>query len=483
VDSPFPFYQFYEGELLQGWRWKNQFPTRAEMLQYFEYVDKQWDISTSFEFGTSVSGAEYSEVSHRWSVSLEDGRQTTAQWLIPAVGFTSSINMPQINGFHQFRGPIYHTAKWPRDGGMDMRDKKVAVIGTGPSGVQIIQSIGKVAKSMTIYQQSPSLTLRKYSSRTSGSDTATKTLTPQMGLTEHQNALQLGLESFNGFHYALRDHDALTIPTEERKIFYQNLYLEGGWAFWMAGFRDIGHSLQANKDAYTFWAEQTRPRISDLAKRKLLVPEVSAIPFGVRRPCLEEDLYEVLNQSNVEIIDISKEKIEALTETGIRAQGHTIEFDAIILATGFSDDASGLRNLNIRGRNGVSLTDAWSKGVQSHLGMTVNQFPNMFFLYGPQCPTLLVNSPAVITVQVEWLERVISHCRQHNVSRLEATDNSHNVWQQKIEKLWVKSLYSNSSRKNEKKGSKVKERTWIGGLQMYRSELESCLANGLEGFE
>ena len=424
------------------------------MLRYFEHVDTQWAVSDSFEFGVSVSKAEYSEATQRWTVSLEDGRRADAQWLVPAVGFSSVLNIPQIRGINQFRGPIYHTARWPRDA-MDMCGKKVAVIGTGPSGVQIIQSVGKVAKAMTIYQQTPCLTLRKYSRP----DRTAETL--GMGPDDYRETLEVGLRSFNGFHYALRDQDTLTLPEEERNLFYQKRYLEGGWAFWMGGFRDLCQDLQANQDAYAFWAEQTRARISSAAKRELLVPKVPALPFGVKRPCLEEDLYEVMDQPQVDIVDISEKSIEAITEKGICAHGRTIEFDAIILATGFGDEASGLKSLNIRGRNGIALEDAWSEGVQSHLGIAINQFPNLFFLYGPQCPTLLVNSPAVITVQVEWLCRIISECQRAGISQLEATEDSQYVWQQKMEELWVKSLYHTHSHKS-KKGSKIrkKEQTW-----------------------
>jgi cation diffusion facilitator CzcD-associated flavoprotein CzcO len=165
---------------------------------------------------------------------------------------------------------------------------------------------------------------------------------------------------------------------------------------------------------------------------------------------LEEDLFEVMDQPQVEIIDISEKPIEAITEKGICAHGQTIEFDAIILATGFGDEASGLKSLNIRGRNGIALHDAWSEGVQSHLGIAVSQFPNMFFLYGPQCPTLLVNSPAVITVQVEWLCRILSDCKQAGVSQLEANREFHHVWQQKMGELWVKTLYYTHPRKSRK---------------------------------
>ena len=454
VDSPFPFYQFYDAELLQDWQWKEQFPTRAEMLRYFEHVDARWGVSASFDFGVSVSGAEYVEATRRWTVTLEDRRRVEAQWLVPAVGFSSVLTIPQFPGIERFRGPIYHTARWPRDA-MDMRGKKVAVIGTGPSGVQIIQSVGKVAEAMTIYQQTPCLTLRKYSSP----DRTAETL--GVGPDDHREALQLGLQSFNGFHYALRDQDTLTVSAEERNLFYRKRYLEGGWAFWMGGFRDLCEDPQANRDAYAFWAEQTRARISNAAKRELLVPEVPALPFGVKRPCLEEDLYEVMSLPQVEIVDISEEPIEAITDEGIRAHGRTINFDAIILATGFGEEASGLKSLNIRGRNGIALEDAWSEGVQSHLGIAINRFPNMFFLYGPQCPTLLVNSPAVITVQVDWLCRIISDCRRADISQLEATGESHRVWQQKMGDLWVKSLYHKHPHKNRKKGKTSNEsQTW-----------------------
>lgn len=456
VDSPFPFYQFYDAELLQDWAWEEEFPTRAEMLRYFEHVDKKWDISAHFEFGISVSEARYSETAQKWTISLGDGRKAEAQWFIPAVGFSSVLNVPHIPGMARFRGPIYHTARWPHDA-IDMGEKKVAVIGTGPSGVQIIQSVGKVAKSMTIYQRSPCLTLRKYSRPKRKAEVL------RMGHADHREALHLGLQSFNGFCYVPRDQDTLTVPVEERHDFYQQRYLEGGWAFWMAGFRDLYQDVQANRDAYTFWAQQTRAQISDEAKRELLVPETPAFSFGVKRPCLEEDLYQVMDQANVKIVDISTHPIEEIIETGVRAHGQTVECDVIVLATGFGDEASGLKSLHVKGRKGIALEDAWSGGVQSHLGTCLHQFPNMFFLYGPQSPTLLVNAPAVITVQVGWLCEVMSECRKMGISHLEATCGSHRVWEKKLGDLWEKTLYNYHPNPGESgRGGKAgsQERTW-----------------------
>ncbi|KAL7929705.1 hypothetical protein V8C35DRAFT_314588 [Trichoderma chlorosporum] len=478
VDSPFPFYQFYDAELLGDFTWREHFPTRAEMLRYFDHVDKRWEISASFEFGVSVSAAQYSEATHRWTVSLEDGRAVEAQWFVPAVGFNSIPNLPQIPGMDRFRGPIHHTMRWPHNA-IDMHDKRVAVIGVGPSGVQVIQSVGKIAKSMTIYQQSPCTTLRKYSTLNEMG------LAPGMGADAQREALHLGLHTFSGFHYVLRNQDTMAVPKEERNDFYHQRYLEGGWAFWMGGFRDLWRDIQANRDAYRFWAEQTRARINDAAKRELLVPQDPDFAFGVKRPCLEEDLYEVIDQPQVDIIDISAKPIEEITETGICTDGQMIECDAIFLATGYGDEASGLKSLHIRGRNNISLDEAWSKGVESHLGMAVHQFPNMFFLYGPQCPTLLVSAPAVITVQVDWLCRIISECRRAGIYQLEATAQSHCEWEKKMRVSWEKTLYHThpcKSRKESEQSAAAKEQTWIGGLILYREELGKCLANKLEGF-
>jgi cation diffusion facilitator CzcD-associated flavoprotein CzcO len=176
---------------------------------------------------------------------------------------------------------------------------------------------------------------------------------------------------------------------------------------------------------------------------------------------LEEDLYEVMDQPHVNIIDIGKQQIELITETGIRAHGQTVECDVIILATGFGDEGSGLKSLNIKGRNGIGLEDVWSEGVETHLGIAIHQFPNMFFLYGPQCPTLLVNSPAVITVQVEWLCKVISKCQQAGISQLEAIPKSHCEWEKKMGLLWEKTLYHTHPRKSNKSSvASSAEKTW-----------------------
>ncbi|KGO43222.1 hypothetical protein PEXP_029690 [Penicillium expansum] len=472
VDSPFPFYQFYDAGLLQDWQWREEYPSRAEMLRYFEQVDREWSISEGFEFGAHITGARFSAESQQWAISLADGREIYAQWFIPAVGFNSVVNMPQIPGLDRFQGQVYHTAQWPHDS-VSMENKNVAVIGTGPSGVQIIQSVGEVAKSLTIYQQTPFLTLPKYGNRPpklAGSDLL------EMGVEAFDAAFQRGLQSFSGFDYTMRDQDTLSASTTERLEFYQKRIREGGWAFWMGGFRDLNYDARANRDTYDFWAENVRPRLQDAMKRDLLVPHQPGSPFGVKRPCLEDRLYEMIDRHHVDMIDVSQRPIQAITIGGIQAHDEIRSFDVIIMATGFGDDASGLKQLSIHGRDGVSLAEMWSDDIHSFLGMAVHNFPNMLYLYGPQCPSLLVSSPAVIHVQVEWICQALMCFRKAGVVQVESTAESQKLWREKIDRLWSKSLYC-------RPGAKNKGATWIGGLVEYQKELCKCLDEGFPGFD
>lgn len=261
VDSQSPLYQFYDEALLQTFDWKEEFPTRSSMAKYFKHVDEMWEISEHFEFNIEVKGANFCEKAKHWKLQLAGERTVTARWLMPAVGMSSVVNIPPIPGIDSFSGKIHHTALWPRDG-VDLNNKRVAIIGTGPSGVQVIQAAGKVAESMVVYQRTPALTLPKYSS--------SRGALSSMSLDDSKRAFLRSNDSFTAFNHTLRPESTFDVPAEQRGRFYDELHKQGGWSFWMSAFQDMWYDTAANLEAYSFWANTTGPESKIVAREILL---------------------------------------------------------------------------------------------------------------------------------------------------------------------------------------------------------------------
>ncbi|KAK4494626.1 hypothetical protein PRZ48_013982 [Zasmidium cellare] len=469
VDSQSPFYQFYDETILRkdDWEWSEEFSSQPEMARYFDHVDNTWDVSQNFELNAQLVNATYDEEEKYWVLRFKSGKAVSARWFLPAVGFSSVTNIPKIPGIDTFQGEIHHTALWPTKG-VDLHGKRIAVLGTGPSGVQIIQAAGKMAKHMVVYQRTPPITLSKYAEPRKGFSKRSK--------DDQIAAFQRSTDSFSGFDYAFGPRDTFSDSPIDRSALYTERLKEGGWSFWMSCYHDMWYDRAANQEAYNFWANETKPRVTDPHKRRLLFPTEPDGPFGIKRPVLEEDFYEVLDQPNVDIVDLSDRSIDEITPTGIRVQDDLREFDVIILATGFGGDTSGLVQLDVHGRHNHALKDAWKnpKEIRSSLGLALEGFPNMFYLYGPQCPTLLVNSPAVITVQVDWVVRLLQHLRETGTKEIETRKEAEWYWKERMLGLWDQSLYRTKGRAHL---------TWVGGLPAYREELDSCRRNFYWGFD
>lgn len=270
---------------------------------------------------------------------------------------------------------------YPQEG-IDVKGKKVAVIGTGASGVQCIQEIGPEAGHLTVLQRTPNLCLPMQQSTL---DPNTEAQAKANGT--YQQIFEYRRTTFGGFHFDFIKQKALEDTPKRRREFYEKLWQGGGFRFWLATYDDVLQDKAANDTAYEFWAEKTRARINDPRKKDILAPvlEKQHHTFGTKRPSLEQRYYEVYNQENVDIIPLKENPIDTFTETGIKMRnGDEHYFDVIILATGFDSVTGGLVQIDIKGTDGMSLANKWSKGTWTSLGMTTSNFPNMFFLYGPQ---------------------------------------------------------------------------------------------------
>lgn len=278
----------------------------------------------------------------------------------------------------------------------------MAVIGTGASGVQVIQEIGPHVGHLTVFQRTPNLALPMYNH--------SLTIHP----TQKQQYPQIyknRFESFGGISYTPTLRGTFTDSPEVRREFYERLW-RGGIEFWVGGYADIFFDEKANFEAYKFWCEKTRARIHNPAKQDILAPLSPPHYFGTKRPSLEVRYYEVLNQPNVTLIDIKANPILSFTPSGIRTQdGVEHQVDIVVAATGFDAVTGAVHRINIKGIKGISMEEKWKDGIRTYLGLTSAGYPNMFFIYGPHGPTALSNGPTCLEYQGDWVVKCIIQLR------------------------------------------------------------------------
>jgi cation diffusion facilitator CzcD-associated flavoprotein CzcO len=421
VDSHVPNYEFSMEPVWRDWNWSERFPGRQELQRYFVHVANVLGLHDDISLSTRVVSASFDDDADVWRLETDDGQRVTTRFFMPCTGFASRPYVPDLAGLDSFEGISHHTARWPRDG-VDLAGRHVAIIGTGASGVQVMQEAAKVAASVTVFQRTPVTALpmgqRQF---TRAEHEAAKAEYPAQFVARNTPP-----GSFTDI--ARADVAALDVSEAERLAVYEEMWSRGGFHFWAGTFNDVGIDPAANRTAYDFWRDKTRARIDDPAVADILAPMEPIYPFGTKRPSLEQDYYDLFNQDNVAIVDLRADPIDAVTPAGIQVAGVEYPADVLVLATGFDANTGGLTQIDIRGRDGLGLADAWSDGVQTHLGIAVAGFPNMMFLYGPQSPTAFCNGPTCAEHQGDWVAECLVHLRAEGLTRIESSTDADREW-------------------------------------------------------
>ncbi|KAB2574390.1 Cyclopentanone 1,2-monooxygenase [Lasiodiplodia theobromae] len=482
VDSDTPIYQLFDSELHKGFTFKERYADWKELKRYFQYVEQQWDLLKDIEYNRCVEGARFDEASKKWTVTCVDGTQMRCRWLIAAIGFAAKKYTPRIKGLGSFQGEMHHTAAWPH-WGVNLRGKRIAVIGTGASGIQTIQDSGPEAAHMTVYQRTPNYCVPMNQTPLDPAAEARK-----KAAGEYDAALSRCYETFAGFTYDFTDRDALSDTPEQRRALYHRLLIEeGGFRFWLGTYRDTLFDDAANDEAYAFWREAVQRRVPDRRKAELLAPKQKPHPWGTKRPSLEQNFYEVMSLPHVDLIDINTNGIAEITETGIRtADGEHREFDVIVLATGFDAVTGSLSQLDIRNSAGESVAEHWKDGLKTALGIALHGFPNLFFTYGPQAPTAFANGPTCTAVQAEWIDKVLQVSRKNGIERFEAKAETEEEWTRRVKEKWDNSLFPQAKSWYQGAnipGRRVEPLNWAGGMPPYIKALDDSLENGLQGWK
>ena len=462
----------FSKELLEEWEWSEHFAGQPETLRYCNYVADKFDLRRDIQFESRVTSAIYQDDTRSWRVTLESGARHACRFLITAIGPLSTPTLPRIEGRDDFRGQSFHTARWPKQK-VDFTGKRVAVIGTGATGIQTIQTIAGEVGHLTVFQRTANWAAPLHNGKIDA---------------ETQARIKAGYpeifarckETFACFVHTPDPRGAFEVSEAEREAFYEKLYGERGFGIWQGNFKDILIDRAANATISDFVARKIRERVRDPKVAEMLIPKNHG--FGTRRLPLETFYYEVYNRDNVELVDIKETPIERITPEGIRTTDKDYAFDIIIYATGFDAITGSFDKIDFRGAHGARLKEKWTHGPATYLGLMVDGFPNMMMLMGPH--TALGNIPRSIEYSVDWVTGLIRFAKAKGLTFLDATPEGTADWTEHVKALGV-GLLSNEvdswmtgiNRNVEGKQTRIVAR-YSGSAPAYRARCDEVAAKG-----
>jgi cation diffusion facilitator CzcD-associated flavoprotein CzcO len=420
---------FFSPELFDEWEWQERFAGQPETEAYLNHVVDRFDLRRDVRFDVRVTSATYDESSATWTVATDDGSEYRTRFLIAATGSLSVPYIPDVAGREAFRGEQHHTGLWPATP-VDFRNKRVAVIGTGSSGVQVMPVIADEVASLTLYQRTP---------------TWCTPLNNEPITADQQARLRSGFEtlrevvntSASGFHHDLVERSTFDDTDDERRTFFDNLWNSPGFAKIVSNYHDV----MLNRDANTLWcefiAEKIRTIVDDPETAEKLIPKDHL--FGEKRPPFVAGYYEAFNRPNVSLVDLRNTPIVRMTERGIETTDGEQQFDIVIWATGFDFGTGALERLGVRGRNDIALEDYWADGPRTFMGLQSVGFPNLFFPGGPHAAA--GNNPRYNGDQIDFVTDLLVYARGHGYDTIEADPGAEAEWTAMVDRLADATLF------------------------------------------
>ena len=466
----------FSRELLQDWNWSGKYPEQPEILTYLNHVADRFDLRRDIRLNTRVIAAKFLEDSNLWQVETDQGDCVTARFLITGIGCISTGNVPNIPGLESFEGDWYHTGGWPHEK-VDFTGKRVAVIGTGSSGVQAIPVIAEQAERLTVFQRTPQYTIP---ARHENVDTR---FIEEDVKPHYDEIWEKARWSKAGFPADFSELSALEVSAEERQQTYETLWDKGGTTFLYGTFKDIRTDRRANDTAAEFIRSKIRETVHDPETTEKLLPVDH--PFGSKRTLIDTNYFETYNRENVELVDIRHSPIEEITAKGIRTEDEDFEFDIIVFATGFDAMTGTFLKMDIRGRNDLSLREKWAEGPKTYLGVQVAGFPNMFMITGPGSPSVLSNMPVSIEQHIEWISDFIEFLRGQGIDTAEADLNAETAWVSHVNAVAEPTMFMLANSWYLGANIPGKPRVFMpyaGGVGTYREKCNEIADNGYEGF-
>jgi acetone monooxygenase len=476
VDSQSYIYQYwFSDELLEEWDWSERFPAQPETERYLNHVADKFDLRKDIQFNTTVTSAHWDTGRSRWVLETDRGETFTATYFVSCAGMLSAPVIP-FSDHETFKGQIAHTARWPRDG-IDLRGKRVGVIGTGATGIQVIQTIAAQVGELKVFQRTPQYAVPM---RNEAYDDAAR----NAWRAQYPKLRELVQHTFVGFDFDLLTESYLDLTPQERLAALEKLWADGSLSFWVGGFAELLDNETVNAEISEFTRAKIRARIKDPVVAEKLVPR--SFGFGTARVPLESGYYDVYNRDNVELVDVSETPIEGFTESGLLVGDQEYPLDVVILATGFDAGTGALSRMDIHGRDGRSLTELWSKDIRSTLGLQVHGFPNLFTVAGPLAPsTAFCNMATCLQQQVDWVTDCIAYLREQGHGSIEPSSEKEAWWVQHHDETANATLMMTTNSWYTGANIEGKPRrllSYIGGVGKYREFCDAAKTSHYEGY-
>ncbi|TDH60208.1 NAD(P)/FAD-dependent oxidoreductase [Dankookia rubra] len=467
----------FDEALLQDWNWSEHFAAQPETLRYLNHVADRFDLRRDIRFEARVTRAQFDEAAREWEVALEGGETHRARILITAIGPLSAATLPRIPGIEDFRGTSFHTYRWPHEP-VDFAGKRVAVIGTGATGVQVIQTIAPQVGQLTVFQRTPNWCTPLHNRPITEDEQARiKAGYPEM--------FELLRRTPGCYIHDTDPRGTFEVTEAEREAFWERLYSEPGFGIWMANFRDVLTDPKANALFSDFVARKIRQRVKDPATAEKLIPKCHG--FGTRRVPQETRFYEAFNLPHVSLVDTRETPIERITAAGIRTSEAEYAFDVIIYATGFDAITGSFDRIEVRGTGGQRLKEHWADGPKTYLGLMSAGFPNLLTIVGPHNASTRCNIPRCIEQNVDWVTGLLRHMQAQGLTRAEATPEAEAEWSAHIEELAAGMLYTQvdswATGINRNVEGKTVRRIlqYQGGAPQYRARCDAVAEQGYAG--
>jgi cation diffusion facilitator CzcD-associated flavoprotein CzcO len=467
---------FFDRELYENWDWPERFPGQADVLAYLQAVADKHDMRKEIRFSTRVNGAWFDEESNRWTVTTEDGHEVRCRWLITGLGWLGVAYKPPFPGADTFRGETYVTSQWPAEP-VDFTGKRVAVVGTGATGIQTITSVARVAEHLTVFQRTPNYVLPSRNHALSEFQrTALKRDFDTISKKTREHVFAFPMDAAGRLGSQLDDAELEQV-------------LERGWE--TGGFRYIFETVddmlidqRVNDAAAELVRRKIRTIVNDPETAELLCPTTH--PIGGKRPPLGSFYYETFNRPNVTLVSVREDPIQEITPTGLRTGTAEYEFDVIIYATGFDAITGPLSSIDVRGTGDRILGAEWAENARMHLGLAAPGYPNMFSVLGPQAP--FASHPPVIETQVEFIGNLIRHALDTGSERVEVTEEATQSWSDMCDMILEATLLPQGMGDRpwflgaNVPGKKPSTLCYLGGMAGYGAEVVKEVESGFPDY-
>ncbi|MFR9804137.1 flavin-containing monooxygenase [Pseudonocardia sp. RS010] len=470
----------FSRELLDEWHWKERYSPQPENLRYLNYVADKFDLRRHMQFNCRVDRMDYDEATKSWRVQVSDGRTLTTRFVVTGIGLLTIPTYPRYEGLESFRGQSFHTHDWPHEP-VELAGKRVAVVGTGATGIQVIAAIADQVEQLTVFQRRPNWAAPLNNRPISEEEMAEIR-------SRYDEIFATCARTPGGFEHEPDRRGFYSLTAEERRAFWDELYDMSGFSIWLRNFREIAMDEAANAEFSDYIADRIRQRVNDPVIAEKLIPRDHG--FGVQRLPMETNYFEVYNRSNVRLVDLSETPVEAVTESGIRTSAEDFEFDIIVYATGYDAMTGAYDKIDIRGVGGQSLREKWADGPITYMGMLVHGFPNLIFIAGPQSGSASANFPRGIETGVNWTTDLLEYMQKEGKDVVEATQEAEQQWFDHVAKMYYKVLMHKATRSwftgynsniEGREPGKMRYLIYNGGAAKFNARLDEIARNDYEG--